>query len=129
MKISELSDHTGVSTRSIRYYEKKNLIKPSRTKNGYRIYDEQDIGRVKAIQFFLDIGLKTDEIQPVIACGSIKPMDGDWNCAGEAITLYEEQLLKTRQQIEQLENAQRHLKELIEFWRMVQDRQNRSNGQ
>lgn len=56
-------------------------------------------------------------------------MDGDWNCAGEAITLYEEQLLKTGQQIEQLENAQRHLKELIEFWRMVQDRQNRSNGQ
>ncbi|MFT9820893.1 MerR family transcriptional regulator [Lysinibacillus sp. NPDC056185] len=129
MKISELSDHTGVSTRSIRYYEKKSLIKPSRTENGYRVYDEQDIERVKAIQFFLDIGLKTDEIQPVIACGSIEPMDGDWNCAGAAITLYEEQLLKTRQQIEQLENAQRHLKELIEFWRTVQNRQNRSNGQ
>ncbi|WP_313800277.1 MerR family transcriptional regulator [Cytobacillus sp.] len=61
MKISELSEYTGVSTRSIRYYEKKNLIKPSRTKNGYRVYDEQDIRRVKAIQFFLDIGLKTDE--------------------------------------------------------------------
>ncbi|QQK76171.1 MerR family transcriptional regulator [Salicibibacter cibarius] len=129
MKISELSDHTGVSTRSIRYYEKKRLIKPSRTDNGYRVYEEQDIERVKAIQLFLDIGLKTDEIQPVIACGAIEPMDGDWNCADTAITLYEEQLLKTRQQMEQLENAQRHLKELIEFWRTVKDRQKRSHEQ
>lgn len=22
-----------------------------------------------------------DEIQPVVVCGSIEPMDGDWNCA------------------------------------------------
>lgn len=129
MKISELSNQTGVSTRSIRYYEKKRLIQPSRKENGYRVYEEQDIERVKAIQLFLDIGLKTDEIQPVIACGSIEPMDGDWNCADAAITLYEEQLLKTRQQIEQLENSQRHLKELIEFWHTVKDRQNRSNEQ
>ncbi|MBB4825518.1 DNA-binding transcriptional MerR regulator [Sporosarcina luteola] len=129
MKISDLSDRTGVSTRSIRYYEKKNLIKPSRTENSYRVYDERDIERVKAIRFFLDIGLTTDEIQPIIACGSIAPMDGDWNCAEAAIALYEEQLSKTRQQIEQLENAQRHLKEMIEFWRTVQIRQSRSKGQ
>ncbi|GAK12437.1 MerR family transcriptional regulator [Geomicrobium sp. JSM 1781026] len=123
MKISELSNRTGVSTRSIRYYEKKRLIQPFREENGYRVYDEQDIERVKAIQLFLDIGLKTDEIQPVIACGSIEPTDGDWNCADSAITLYEEKLLKTRQQIEQLENSQKHLKELIDFWHLVKQRQ------
>lgn len=127
MKISELSKQTGVSTRSIRYYEKKRLIQPSREQNGYRVYEEQDIERVKAIHLFLNIGLKTDEIRPVIACGSIDPMDGDWNCADSAITLYEEQLHKTSQQIEQLENSQKHLKELIEFWHTVKERKKRRN--
>lgn len=131
MHISELSSQTGVSSRSIRYYEKKRLIHPKRTENGYRVYDESDIERVKAIQLFLDIGLKTDEIQPVIACGSLAPIpkDGNWDCADSAIILYEEKLLKTRQQIEQLKNAESHLKELIEFWRTVQDRQNQGDGQ
>ncbi|GAK08317.1 hypothetical protein JCM19038_2097 [Geomicrobium sp. JCM 19038] len=56
-------------------------------------------------------------------------MDGNWDCADSAITLYEEQLLKTRQQIEQLENSKRHLQELIEFWHTVKERQNRINEQ
>ncbi|TES54329.1 MerR family transcriptional regulator [Halalkalibacterium halodurans] len=50
MKISELSKKTGVSIRSLRYYEQKRLLHPTRLKNGYREYDESDIENVKTVQ-------------------------------------------------------------------------------
>ncbi|MBW7454034.1 MerR family DNA-binding transcriptional regulator [Paenibacillus sepulcri] len=40
MKISQLSKETGVSARSIRYYEKKKLLTARRLDNDYREFDE-----------------------------------------------------------------------------------------
>ncbi|MBA4496593.1 MerR family DNA-binding transcriptional regulator [Paenactinomyces guangxiensis] len=41
MNIGEISCRTGVSVRSIRYYEQKGLISPKRQENGYREYGEK----------------------------------------------------------------------------------------
>ena len=101
MKIGELSLKTGVSIRSIRYYEEKNLIYPKRLENGYRVYSEEDVERVKAVQLFLDLGLSTEEIYPVVACGSFHPVDNNSDCASSALSLYREKLEKTREQIKQ----------------------------
>lgn len=38
MKIGELSARTGVSIRSLRYYEQQGLLAPARHENGYREY-------------------------------------------------------------------------------------------
>ncbi|MFM2482356.1 MerR family DNA-binding transcriptional regulator [Celerinatantimonas sp. YJH-8] len=43
MKISELSRKTNVSIRMIRYYEKKELLQPTRTSSGYRCFNKDDI--------------------------------------------------------------------------------------
>ncbi|GGD78966.1 MerR family DNA-binding transcriptional regulator [Paenibacillus nasutitermitis] len=43
MKISQLLKATGASARSIRYYEKKNLLAARRLDNDYREFDEADI--------------------------------------------------------------------------------------
>lgn len=42
MLIRELSKLTGVSLRSLRYYEQKQLLSPARPENGYRIYEDID---------------------------------------------------------------------------------------
>ncbi|GAB6929410.1 MerR family transcriptional regulator [Paenibacillus sp. JCM 10914] len=113
MRIRELSVQTGVSIRSLRYYEEKGLIAPVRLDNGYREYRETDVHRVKTIQLFLDLGLSTDEIQPIIDCtSSISP-----RCAPEAITLYEDKLKDTQQQIKILMEVESKLKNLLAFWR------------
>lgn len=88
MKIGELSAKTGVSIRSIRYYEEKKLMNPKRLENGYRIYNEEDVERVKAVQLFLELGLSLDEIFPVISCGSFQPIDPHSDCAATALSLY-----------------------------------------
>ncbi|MEK5171614.1 MerR family DNA-binding transcriptional regulator [Staphylococcus sp. FSL K6-0223] len=38
MLIKEISEETGASIRSIRYYEEKGLLNPNRLGNGYREY-------------------------------------------------------------------------------------------
>ena len=44
MRISELSRRTGVSIRSLRYYEQKRLLCARRLSNGYRDLDEEAVG-------------------------------------------------------------------------------------
>lgn len=60
--ISELSRKTGVSLRSLRYYEEKELLCPERLNNGYREYRETDIERVRLIQMHFSLGLTVKEI-------------------------------------------------------------------
>ncbi|GGA52951.1 hypothetical protein GCM10007416_27580 [Kroppenstedtia guangzhouensis] len=63
MKIGELSIITGVSVRSLRYYDQKNLLKARRSKNGYRLFDQGSIERVRLIQLYLGLGLNTKQIE------------------------------------------------------------------
>ena len=46
MKIQEFSQQTGLSTKTIRYYESIGILRsPQRAPNGYREYSEQDLER------------------------------------------------------------------------------------
>lgn len=121
MKIGELSLKTGVSIRSIRYYEEKKLIYPKRLENGYRVYSEEDVERVKAVQLFLDLGLSTEEIYPVIECGSFYPADRDSGCSTSALSLYKAKLEITREQIRNLQEVETELENLINFWTKAQN--------
>lgn len=47
--IKQVADLTGLSTDTLRYYEKENMISPKRHENGYREYDEADITILKNI--------------------------------------------------------------------------------
>ena len=68
MRISEVSRRTGVSIRSLRYYEQKRLLCARRLENGYRDLDEQAVERVHTIQMYLGLGLTTEQIEEILAC-------------------------------------------------------------
>ncbi|CAM5308150.1 MerR family transcriptional regulator [Streptomyces griseomycini] len=68
MFIGELSRRTGVSTRSLRYYEQQGLLRPQRRASGYREFDESDVATVRRIRILLAAGLNTDLIREVLPC-------------------------------------------------------------
>ena len=68
MLIGELSQRTGVSARSLRYYEQQRLLRAERMPNGYREYDEASIEMVATIQDLLGAGLSTDVIRDILPC-------------------------------------------------------------
>ena len=56
MRIGELAERTGVSTRLLRYYGEQGLLAASRDGNGYRCYDEDAVVRVRQIRRLLARG-------------------------------------------------------------------------
>ncbi|MEU5260058.1 MerR family transcriptional regulator [Amycolatopsis sp. NPDC021455] len=70
MRIGELAERTGVSTRLLRYYEEQGLLTASRDHNGYRTYADDAVVRVRQIRRLLGAGLNTEVIASVLQCAS-----------------------------------------------------------
>ena len=62
MRIGELATCTGVSVRSLRYYEEQGLLKAERSLGGHRHYPEPAIQRVALIQQLFAAGLSSRTI-------------------------------------------------------------------
>ena len=61
MRISEVSDQCGISSDTLRYYERIGLIPPvNRNENGIRDYNEFDLKRVEFIKCMRNAGLPID---------------------------------------------------------------------
>jgi DNA-binding transcriptional MerR regulator len=82
VKISELSRKTGVSARSLRYYEQQGLFEALRQPNGYRDYDENAVATVLTIRSLMDLGFPMDLVRTVLPCTG---GDTDQNLCGNVI--------------------------------------------
>mgnify|MGYP003373830325 FL=1 len=55
--ISQVADLTGISTRTLQYYDKIHLLKPAEvTAAGYRLYDAGNLQTLQQILFFKELG-------------------------------------------------------------------------
>ena len=51
LQIGEVAERTGVTQRTLRFYEEKGLLRPpSRMDGGFRLYSEDDVRRVEQIR-------------------------------------------------------------------------------
>ncbi len=67
MLIGEVADAVRLPSQTIRFYEREGLLPaPSRAANGYRIYDEPTVTRVKFIRAAQAAGLTLVEIRSII---------------------------------------------------------------
>lgn len=68
MRIGELSRRTGVSERSLRYYEQRGLLISDRTPSGQREYSPAAVDRVIHIQELFAAGLNSGTIADLLPC-------------------------------------------------------------
>ncbi|MEU9700706.1 MerR family transcriptional regulator [Streptomyces sp. NPDC047981] len=78
MLIGELSRHTGVSTRLLRYYEEQGLLEAARGPNGYRTYSDDAVTTVRQVRALLLAGLSTDVIREILPCARGELPEFDW---------------------------------------------------
>ena len=65
--IRELSEIAGISARTLRYYDKIGLLKPSCVReSGYRYYGETELELLQQILFYKERGLKLEQIAAII---------------------------------------------------------------
>jgi DNA-binding transcriptional MerR regulator len=68
MRIGDLSRRTGVSERSLRYYEQRGLLTSDRTPTGQREYRDAAVDRVIHIQELFAAGLNSGTIADLLPC-------------------------------------------------------------
>ncbi|MFN3866293.1 MAG: MerR family transcriptional regulator [Demequina sp.] len=66
-QIGEAAERTGLSLRTIRYYEEVGLITPSaRSHGGFRLYTESDIARLMLVKRMKPLGFSLDEMRDLL---------------------------------------------------------------
>lgn len=66
--VSQVTKLTGISARTLQYYDEIGLLKPSElTSSGYRLYDDETLQKLQQILFFKELGFKLKEIQDFIS--------------------------------------------------------------
>lgn len=64
MQISDLAESLGITSRTIRLYEKIGLVEPpKRTEGGVRYYEKSDLKRFKFVLRLKTLGLTLDEMK------------------------------------------------------------------
>jgi DNA-binding transcriptional MerR regulator len=111
MLIGEVAERSGVSAKTIRYYEEIGLAPaPSRTPAGYRDYDEEIIDRLGFVRAAQAAGLTLGEIRGIVSMRD----DGETPC-GHVL-----ELLRTRTR--ELDRTIRDLRSLRRVLRFLVDR-------
>lgn len=66
--INKLSKMSGVSTRTLRYYDEIGLLKPARVaSSGYRIYGRSEVDTLQQILFYRELGFSLDDIKRLLS--------------------------------------------------------------
>lgn len=68
MRIGELAERAGTTTRTLRYYEARGLLTARRAGNGYRAYGEEDLHLVRQIRLLQDFGFELEDTRPFVEC-------------------------------------------------------------
>jgi len=67
MRIGELASKAGVNIQSVRFYERRRILRePARTASGYRVYSKSDLEDICFVKQCQELGFTLSEIGPMV---------------------------------------------------------------
>ncbi|HWQ28875.1 MAG TPA: MerR family transcriptional regulator [Dehalococcoidia bacterium] len=130
LQIGEVAERTGVTQRTLRFYEEKGLLKPpTRMEGGFRLYSEEDVQRVERIKRLQTLlGFTLAEIKEMVEAEEVKlqlrqEYRHDADIADrkakieKAIEVTERQVAVIRQKMDALADMRNHLEERLAKYR------------
>ncbi|WP_374201455.1 MerR family transcriptional regulator [Blastococcus sp. MG754427] len=67
LQIGQVAERTGLSLRTIRWYEEEGLVVPtSRTDGGFRLYSDADVARLEVIKRMKPLGFALEEMRELL---------------------------------------------------------------
>lgn len=110
MRIGQLADEVGISTKTIRFYEDSGILpEPERADNGYRRYDRPSVERLRFIRDAQSAGLTLNEIGAILAMRD----RGESSCR-HTIEILEGHLVEVDRQIEELARTRERLVDITD---------------
>lgn len=115
MRIGELAESAGVSSQTIRFYERQGLLaEPARGANGYRVYEESAATRLRFIAMAQAAGLTLSQIRSILDLRD----QGTTPCQ-HVTTLLDTRLADVRRRIRDLLTLQTELETLLKRSRLL----------
>ncbi|MDC8802710.1 MerR family transcriptional regulator [Halomonas pacifica] len=67
MRVTELARAGGVTAETVRHYTREGLLRPQRDpRNGYQLYDEEALGRLRLIDCLRSLGVGLPDIKKIL---------------------------------------------------------------
>lgn len=67
LQIGQVAERTGLSLRTIRWYEEEGLVVPTtRTDGGFRLYSDDDVARLEVIKRMKPLGFALEEMRELL---------------------------------------------------------------
>lgn len=112
MQIAEFSKEIGLSPDTVRYYEKIGLIPPvQRTKNGIRVFSQEDLKRGDFVKCMRAAGLSIETLSRYF-----KLIEQGEHTVGFRLELLQEQRSKLVEHIQELEETLNKLDKKISYY-------------
>lgn len=116
--IGQLAAQSGISIKTIRYYEQLGLIRASgRTEGGFRLFSPAAVNRLAFVKRAQHLGLSLREIGECLAVYDRGHLPCD-----EIKHQLETKVLEIDEKIEQLQMLKTELKQLLTTWKPVPER-------
>lgn len=113
MLINEVAKATNMTKRAIKYYEEKKLISPTKDKNGYRNYSQQDIDTLNTISLYRKLGISIEDIRILLSSQDTKPLNQIYQKKLEEKTILDKEIRALRLYIEDHDTSKAN--ELLDY--------------
>ena len=113
--IKKVSEMTGLSIPTIRYYDKEGLLPDlQRKESGYRIFSDQDMESIDLIECFKASGLTIREIRHFMSL--VK--QGDVTLA-ERLAIFQTHIARLEEKLAAVQNALEHSRRTLTFYEIA----------
>ena len=113
--VKELADLSGVSVRTLHYYDEIGLLVPNRDGSGYRVYGQEQVARLQSILAMRACALPLGEIKALIGAA-----DSDGKCA---LMAHLQRLQAQRNDIDEAMRRTRNALSLMEGMEAMNDKE------
>ena len=103
-KIKDVIKITGLSRRTLQYYDEQGLVRPKRTKENYRLYDKEDLSKLWRLLLYKEMGFQLEDIAVLIE----RPEE-------ETCWILEERLISIQAEIEKLSRMYHFTEKILEY--------------
>lgn len=117
MIVSELAKSSGIPAHVVRYYARIGLLRPVRNpENGYKLFKQDDIARLRFIRQAQSLGFTLDEIQQILA------QEGRGTVPCPMVrNILARRIEENRRQIKALLEKQKRMEGALAHWKAMPD--------
>ena len=109
MQIGDVSDRSGLSVKTIRYYEDIGLIRPFRGPNGYRDFSESDVHKLAFLARARSLGFTIADCRALLAL-----YEDRQRASADVKRVAEEHLARVERKLAELDGMRSVLVHLVE---------------